>query len=141
MSSITKNLYKKYFLRFSSIFRYKGCVFFFFKNIKKLKISIKKKQKKFELDCSYHPKVIKMIKKMPNRYYSKVQKRWNLPLEEYEMFFNEISKEPEFNIEISECKPIVSLKIINDSSKARLIASLLGPLFCALFNTVESDWL
>ena len=30
------------------------------------------------------------------------------------MFFKEISKEPEFNIEISECKPVVSLKIIND---------------------------
>ena len=57
-----------------------------------------------------------MIKKMPNRYYLKEQKRWYLPLEEYEMFFKEILKEPEFKKEISECKLVVSLKIISSKS-------------------------
>ena len=62
-----------------------------------MKVKILKSNNRFELQCPYNSKVIKVIKNIQNRHYNKNTKTWNLPLEEYQSIRDAL---PEFEFEV-----------------------------------------
>ena len=51
-----------------------------------MKVQILKTHNRFQMQCSYNTKVLKVIKKINKRYYCKNNKTWYLPLKDYPTF-------------------------------------------------------
>ena len=79
-----------------------------------MKVEILKTHNRFQLQCPYNTKVLRIIRRIKKRYYCKNTKAWYLPLEEYAAFKDQLSDYPEFEIEVKESKPVVFIKTIAD---------------------------
>ena len=79
-----------------------------------MKVEILKTHNRFELQCPYNSKVLRIIRRIKKRYYCRKTKIWYLPLEEYAAFKDQLSDYPEFEIEVKESKPVVFIKTIAD---------------------------
>ena len=90
----------------------------------KIGVQILKTHSRFQLTCPYNKKLLKVIRKIKKRYYSKINKTWYLPLEEYQAFKDFLSEDPEFKFEVKESKPVVFIKSIGEKLKSNS-ASLL----------------
>ena len=64
-----------------------------------MKVQILKTHNRFQMQCPYNIKVLRIIKKIKKRYYFKNTKTWYLPLEEYASFKIQLSDYPEFEFE------------------------------------------
>jgi len=79
-----------------------------------MKVQILKTHNRFQMQCPYNTKVLKVIKKINKRYYCRNTKTWYLPLEDYQTFKSSLSDDPEFEFEESESKTVVFIKKIAD---------------------------
>ena len=79
-----------------------------------MKVPILKTHNRFQLQCAYNSKVLRIIRRIKKRYYCRKTKTWYLPLEEYAAFKDQLSDYPEFEIEVKESKPVVFIKTIAD---------------------------
>ena len=68
----------------------------------KIGVQILKTHNRFQLTCPFNKKILKVIRKIKKRYYSRINKTWYLPLEEYPAFKDFLSEDPEFEFEVKE---------------------------------------
>ena len=85
----------------------------------KIGVQILKTHNRFQLTCPYNKKLLKVIRKIKKRYYSRINKTWYLPLEEYPAFKDFLSEDPEFEFEVKESKPVVFIKSIGDKIEVK----------------------
>ena len=85
----------------------------------KMRVQILKTHNRFQLTCPYNKKILKVIRKIKKRYYSRINKTWYLPLEEYPAFKDFLSEDPEFEFEVKESKPVVFIKSIGDKIEVK----------------------
>ena len=71
------------------------------------------------MTCPYNKKILKVIGKIKKKYYSKINKTWPLPLEEYSAFKDFLSEDPLFEFEVKESKPVIFIKSIGDKIKVK----------------------
>ena len=71
-----------------------------------MRVQILKTHNRFQLTCPFNKKILKIIRKIKKRYYSKINKTWYLPLEEFEF-------------EVKESKPVVFIKSIGDKIEVK----------------------
>ena len=79
-----------------------------------MKVQILKTHNRFQMQCPYNIKVLRIIRKIKKRYYCKKTKTWYLLLEEYASFKDQLSDYPEFEFEEKESKPVVFIETIAD---------------------------
>ena len=79
-----------------------------------MKVHILKTYIRFQMQCPYNIKVLRIIRKIKKRYYCKRNKAWCLPLEEFASFKDQLSDYPEFEFKEKESKPVVFIKTIAD---------------------------
>ena len=77
-----------------------------------MKVQILKTHNRFQLQCPYNSKVLRIIRRIKKIYYCKKTKTWYFPLEEYAAFKDQSSDYPEFEIEEKESKPVEFIKFI-----------------------------
>ena len=63
-----------------------------------MKVQILKTHNRFQMQCPYTIKVLRIIKKIKKVYYFKKTQTWYLPLEEYASFKDQLSDYPEFEL-------------------------------------------
>ena len=52
----------------------------------KMKVQIVKNSERFHVYCPYNSKVLKLIRRIKNRYYNRNNKTWYLPIKDYIQF-------------------------------------------------------
>ena len=84
-----------------------------------MKVQITKNGERFLVHSAYNPKVIRLIRKVSNRYYNKNTKTWYLPIKDYDKFKDSLAKISDIEYEIKEIKPIVFIKTNGDKIEVK----------------------
>ena len=74
----------------------------------------KNNSERFHVHCPYNPKVLKLIRKIKNRYYNRNNKTWYLTIKYYEQFKDLLTKLNENEYDVQGSRPVVYIKTNGD---------------------------
>ena len=69
------------------------------------------------MQCPYNHKVLKVVRKIQERYNNKNIKTWYFPINEYQAFKDSL---PEYEFEVTESKTVVFFKTLADRIEIEL---------------------
>ena len=77
----------------------------------KMKVQIIKNSERFHVQCAYNPKILKLIRRINNRYFNRNNKTWFLPIKDYEQFKDSLTKLNEIEYDVLDSRPVVYIKL------------------------------
>ena len=85
----------------------------------KMKVQIIKNSERFHVQRPYNLKILKLIRRIKNRYYNIHNKTWYLPIKDYEQFKDSLTKLNEIEYDVLDSRPVVYIKLNGDKIEVK----------------------
>ena len=79
-----------------------------------MKVNILKSEKNYMVSSPYNRKLLKLIKSINKKYWCRESKLWFLPIDSLEQFKEELKKDVDFEVLISELKTCATITPLDD---------------------------